>query len=245
MEQFKYDKDNILYPYRDLPYSHTPQCRLDGSADPDSKQVRFASVGVIEDMNGNVLITRRNKNLKSFPLGWVFPGGKLDLKEDFISAMLREVYEETGILITSKNSINYYYKDKECSIEKVLLYESLFPQDALAPNYQTLVIYYKVKIPVSYKEIKLNLQIGEVDAYVWIHIDDIYNILKNEYKIEVKGKMYNTQTKRFEVYTFTHDNFKQRFINREKYIIDRTKKEYMPHGHRTAVKIIYESSHSK
>ena len=88
-----------------MPYSHPLKCRLDGSADPNSKQVRFASVGVIQDMNGNVLLTRRNKNLKSFPLGWVFPGGKLDLKEDFISAMLREVYEETGILITSKNNI--------------------------------------------------------------------------------------------------------------------------------------------
>ena len=69
MEQFKYDKDNILFPYRDLPYSHTPQCRLDGSADPNSKQLLFASVGVIEDMNGNVLITRRNKNLYRF-INW-------------------------------------------------------------------------------------------------------------------------------------------------------------------------------
>ena len=87
--------------------------------------------------------------------------------------------------------------------------------------------------------------IEELTSIIKVSKQSIYNILNNEYKMQVKGRMYNSKTKSFEDYTFTHDNFKLRFINKENYIIDRTKKEYMPHGHRTAVKIIYESLHSQ
>ena len=37
-----------------------------------------------------------------FPGYWIGPGGHVDESEDFLTAAIREVFEETGIAITTK-----------------------------------------------------------------------------------------------------------------------------------------------
>lgn len=62
---------------------------------------RFAlSVKVlVRDMNGRYLVIQRSLASKNNGGAWDFPGGKVDAGEDFATALLREVAEETSLTI--------------------------------------------------------------------------------------------------------------------------------------------------
>ena len=53
----------------------------------------------ILDSSNRLLLTRRAMSLKIFPNAWVMPGGHVDLGESLEEAVIREIYEETGIKI--------------------------------------------------------------------------------------------------------------------------------------------------
>jgi 8-oxo-dGTP diphosphatase len=55
---------------------------------------------VLRDDNGRCLLLKRSMNSKWYAGKWEFPGGKVDPGENFGDALLREVFEETGLRIT-------------------------------------------------------------------------------------------------------------------------------------------------
>ena len=58
-----------------------------------------ASVAIILDDNlSKVYITQRQKH-QSYSGYWEFPGGKVEKNETFEQCVIREVYEEIGLLI--------------------------------------------------------------------------------------------------------------------------------------------------
>ena len=70
-------------------------------------------IGLIFDNKNNVLINKRpsSKHMEGY---WEFPGGKINLQEDNISALSRELIEELGIIVTKAMPImnyDYQYKD--------------------------------------------------------------------------------------------------------------------------------------
>lgn len=54
---------------------------------------------VVRDNVGRCLLLKRSPSSKGNPGKWDFPGGKLEPGEDFDAGLLREVAEETGIVI--------------------------------------------------------------------------------------------------------------------------------------------------
>ena len=62
------------------------------------------------DGDKKVLVTRRNIKMKIFPRAWVLPGGHVDPGETLENAAIRELFEETGVLIEIDSSSNYSYK---------------------------------------------------------------------------------------------------------------------------------------
>lgn len=54
---------------------------------------------LLVDENGKVLILKRSTDSKTNPGKWELPGGKVNQDESFDHALLREVYEETGLKI--------------------------------------------------------------------------------------------------------------------------------------------------
>ena len=55
-------------------------------------------VGIIHNSNNEVFIAKRQKN--QFMAGyWELPGGKVEPGEDHLSAIKRELFEETGIIV--------------------------------------------------------------------------------------------------------------------------------------------------
>ncbi len=62
-----------------------------------AKPFALSVKAVIRDPAGRVLILKRSMDSKNNPGKWDFPGGKVDAGEEIDSALLREVYEETGL----------------------------------------------------------------------------------------------------------------------------------------------------
>lgn len=55
---------------------------------------------IVRDNAGRCLLLKRSPNSKGNPGKWEFPGGKVEPGEDFDAGLLREVAEETGLVIT-------------------------------------------------------------------------------------------------------------------------------------------------
>jgi 8-oxo-dGTP pyrophosphatase MutT (NUDIX family) len=169
-----------------------------------------------------VLLTRRSKNLFSFPKAWVFPGGKLDENENFVCALKREILEETGI------NIDELQKENLIKIRPILLYESSFPQQM--PSSQILVIFFVVEINKPKEELKLKIEVNEVDAYAWVDLDLLKVILftgEERIHFEFEGSCYDPVERKFIEATFNQHNFHIRETG-----------EYIPYGHYLACKYI-------
>jgi 8-oxo-dGTP diphosphatase len=54
---------------------------------------------IICDEKGNCLLLRRSSQCTYFAGQWEWPGGKVDAKEDFATALERETAEETGLTV--------------------------------------------------------------------------------------------------------------------------------------------------
>jgi len=53
-----------------------------------------AAAGVVENEKGEILL------VKTYHGGWVFPGGQVEVGENLIEAVIREIKEESGINVT-------------------------------------------------------------------------------------------------------------------------------------------------
>lgn len=80
------------------------------------------AAGVVENDNGEILL------VKTYHGGWVFPGGQVDIVENIIDAVIREIKEESGIIVTvqklfavsSNTAINKGYNGVEKVPTKVM-----------------------------------------------------------------------------------------------------------------------------
>ena len=160
--------------------------------------VKLACSTVIIDSKNNILLTRRDKKLRSFPGAWVNPGGALDLGETLDQCALRELSEEVGLDIDNKGDIargraRYYYAGRECEVKPFMVYESVYPThiDQGFPKAQYLVIFYYIKMNCEHSKIKIKLQDQEIDKAVWINLP--YLLESNE-TINVDSEMLNCYT---------------------------------------------------
>lgn len=58
--------------------------------------------GIVEDTKNNILLVKTQHG------GWVFPGGQVEVGENLLDALVREVKEESGIDIEIENLIGVY-----------------------------------------------------------------------------------------------------------------------------------------
>jgi 8-oxo-dGTP diphosphatase len=63
------------------------------------KLFRLTVKAVILDDQQRCLVVRRSANNRSFVGCWEWPGGKVEDGEDFVVALLREVREETSLVV--------------------------------------------------------------------------------------------------------------------------------------------------
>lgn len=82
-----------------------------------------AAAGVVENDNGEILLVKTHNS------GWVFPGGQVEIGENLIEAVIREIKEESGInvevkklfAISSNTGINKGYNGVKVVPTKVMM----------------------------------------------------------------------------------------------------------------------------
>jgi 8-oxo-dGTP pyrophosphatase MutT (NUDIX family) len=202
-----FPKDSNLYKEFEGKLNHHPNCPIEGLVTKynknelnsiyDSfkdKEIKLACVGLVSDINGKLLLTRRTPKMFSFPKAWVFPGGKVDENENQITTLLREVREETGIDIIETDIDTYYYNDNQVVIKPLMLYESVYPDtlDKGLPSRHVLVLYYYILINTT--EIKVTIDNNEIDTYLWIDLETLKHIFEDKDILDLYGFEYNEET---------------------------------------------------
>ena len=134
-----------------------------------SRQIKFATVVLVEDELGRVLLSRRLDSAVIFPSVWVLPGGHVEVGETLAQAGARELEEETGIRVNAE------------SMRPLMIWESAYPaalhDDGPLPRSHHLVMVLHVRVSAAQK---LRLQASEVAAAVWADRATLLSWLRDE-----------------------------------------------------------------
>lgn len=125
--------------------------------------LRETSMGSLE-----VLLLKRNKQLKFAPGFWVFPGGRVEpselaqtasLKEASIIAAQRETLEETGLEVLIDGNTHYYHWTTPSGNVR---------------RFGTWFYHSKIENP----EEKIVIDRSEIVDYAWMSINEIFEVQK-------------------------------------------------------------------
>jgi 8-oxo-dGTP pyrophosphatase MutT (NUDIX family) len=172
-----------------IPFGHSPVCPV-RECDrlgliPKAISSRRLKVGVcvlIESRDDDVcrrrvLFTRRS-HLRIFPHFWVLPGGHWEKGESSSQTALREVLEETGIVLQPDQ------------LRLLAIWESTYPIKLLhgEPTNHHLVLFYHAILPLHYSSVSLKLQAEEVCEASWLSDDIVCELLRSDFETkEVTG----------------------------------------------------------
>ena len=115
--------------------------------------IRFSNV-VLQNDSGHVLVLRRSKSHPKRGLQPDLPGGTLEAGESFLQAALRELYEETRIVLTPNQLMLAYEKTVDD------------PQRPLIGK------VYAASCKASVTDVQLS---WEHDQYVWLPPEKLYD----------------------------------------------------------------------
>ncbi|XP_045583736.1 nucleoside diphosphate-linked moiety X motif 17 isoform X1 [Procambarus clarkii] len=154
---------------------HPPFCPIqhldeEGSAAlPHEIITRGVDVGVavlLESSDKHLLLTRRAAHMRTFAGLWVPPGGHVEKGETLEDAVLRELEEETGLLVTLEERQNAHILG---------LWESVYPPllELGQPKRHHVVIYLHITLQRTSEELQKQFKLcpEEVDAAVWMSVD--------------------------------------------------------------------------
>ena len=129
--------------------------------------------------DGKLLLTKRCKEKRTFPNAWVMAGGSIELGESLEYGAIREVFEETGILI-----------DNESSITPLCLFEDTPGLNTTTTVARSghIILFFKTQLSQNACDIILKLQESEVSEAIWMSQGDLKDILENKegFRPEVK-----------------------------------------------------------
>lgn len=124
-------------------------------------------VAVIINDAGQVLLTRRN--IPPFQGEWVMPGGKIDLGEQIVRAIQREVMEEVGLVVEVQNLLD--------------VFEHVTPGEE---HYHFVILYYRCH-PISNDIVHNDMEVAEAS---WVSPTELQNYKMPEGTRFILGKMF-------------------------------------------------------
>lgn len=139
---------------------------------------RGVDVGVavlLESSDHKLLLTHRAEHMRTFPSIWVPPGGHVEDGESLEEAALRELEEETGLLVT---------EEERKSSHILGLWESVFPPVLSMgdPKRHHIVVYLHITLGKTSEQLNKEFKLcpEEVDAAAWLSVNLIRLAAFNE-----------------------------------------------------------------
>jgi 8-oxo-dGTP pyrophosphatase MutT (NUDIX family) len=74
------------------------------ASEPTERIDRRGARGIVVDEHGHVLFIGRSATAER-PAGWLLPGGGIDAGETMAQAVIRELFEETGLRVAPENLV--------------------------------------------------------------------------------------------------------------------------------------------
>lgn len=169
----------------------------DGENKYNNGNMRVACCIVVQDCEGNVLLTKRAAKMRTFPDSWILPGGHIDPGETLENCVMRELWEETGIHIEKEetksndddSSRALSYKGSKVTLRPFYAYESAFlaqyfdKSTPLNVDLWTLnvtscpmshfILYFEIKLGCKTADVDIELNPDECQAYCWLNSEDL------------------------------------------------------------------------
>lgn len=124
---------------------------------PEGFEATMNVAGIVILVDNDVLLLKRAKDKKSFPLTWNLPSGKVEVGEEVIDAAVRELYEESGIQLTTSDltlgAQFYHYDDAQPGVSII---------------FHVFVARRDSKPPVILSE--------ESEEYTWVHHSNLREV---------------------------------------------------------------------
>ena len=124
------------------------------SSSPDKQHTRVAAYGLVTE-GSKMLLCRISENIKDHAGHWTLPGGGIDFAESPQDAMVREVFEETGLRV---------------SPTKVADVNSLLLTDENDHSFHGIRIIYETHLEGG--ELRNEVD-GSTDRCAWLEPDEI------------------------------------------------------------------------
>ena len=112
------------------------------------------SIRAIIRKGNEYLLVQRAKDDSFEPLTFEFPGGKVDPGEDLNESLYREIFEETGLMVTILEPLFYW---DEASIKEKYA------------DFRHVSLFFECSVPINAK-VKTSF---EHDQYIWQSLDEI------------------------------------------------------------------------
>jgi 8-oxo-dGTP pyrophosphatase MutT (NUDIX family) len=132
------------------------------------------------DRDSKVLLTRRHIKMKIFPHAWVLPGGHVDPGESLEQAVIRELFEETGIAIDQTHDGSYTYRGLQCQLRPYYVFESVSMRvfdGSTPPSSCHIILFFTIQLSQASNDISLKLQPAEIDGAIWLSLQSLEQII--------------------------------------------------------------------
>jgi 8-oxo-dGTP diphosphatase len=144
------------------------------------QEIMFSSTtNLLLIKDGQVLLVKRNENLKDFPGWFILPGGKQEKNETPKEAAIREVFEETGIKVNDAvlKVIATHYHEYKSKVYLVYIFESNNFEGLLKESSEGIPMWINIEealnnpklFPDLKRHIKLILESRSVDILFTYH----------------------------------------------------------------------------
>jgi 8-oxo-dGTP pyrophosphatase MutT (NUDIX family) len=167
--------------FNNIIFEHSDYCPLEKYSEfipEDFDGVFLASVNVLADNSGKILLTQRKAHMRAYPKAWVFPGGHVDPGDSFVQAARRELSEEVGVSVRANGELaKGEYRGE---LKPFFCYEAATPivLDKETPlRKHFMIIFYYVKLDESWENIPVVIQESEVERYEWVNLEDLFGLV--------------------------------------------------------------------
>lgn len=149
----------------------------------DGTWINFNKVrAIIENSNGEIAISSEGGKI-------IFPGGKIEKGEDLITAIKRELLEETGI----------EFKDEDLSqvLELETYYDDFYDYrtDSIKPRHTvTTYFYVKTDKPINLENLNLTDEEKNLNFKIkFVDKETLYKLLSIDHSSEQNGKFFDEE----------------------------------------------------